>query len=107
MIFIVVKFPVRPEYAEEWPALVEPFTLATRAEPGNLWFEWSRSVEDPGTYVLVEAFQDDAAGAHVNSDHFRAAMEQMRPLVLRAPEIVSTVIEGTAGWSRMGELGLD
>lgn len=107
MIFIVVKFPVKPEYADEWPSRVEAFTRATREEPGNLWFEWSRSVEDPNTYVLVEAFQDDAGAAHVNSDHFREAMETMRPLVQRAPQIVSTVIEGADGWSKMGELGID
>ncbi|GAA3219305.1 putative quinol monooxygenase [Actinocorallia longicatena] len=107
MIFIVVKFAVKPEHAEEWPSRVEAFTQATRAEPGNLWFEWSRSLDDPDTYVLVEAFQDDAAAAHVGSAHFAEAMETMRPLVQRAPEIVSTTIPGTTGWSRMGELGLD
>jgi quinol monooxygenase YgiN len=42
------------------------FTEATRAEPGNLWFEWSRSLDDPMEYVLVEAFRDgDAGAAHV------------------------------------------
>lgn len=107
MIFIVVKFPVKPEYADEWPKHVSAFTEATRAEPGNLWFEWSRSVEDPDTYVLVEAFRDDAAAAHVDSDHFRAALETMRPLVRRTPDIVSTSIEGADGWSAMGELGID
>lgn len=107
MIFIVVKFPVKPEYAEEWPQHVAAFTKATRAEPGNLWFEWSRGVEDPNTYVLVEAFQDDAAAAHVNSAHFKAALDTMRPLVRRTPEIVSTTIEGADGWSAMGELKID
>ncbi|MEU8886417.1 putative quinol monooxygenase [Streptomyces sp. NPDC048442] len=104
MIFIVVKFPVKPEYADSWMRHVEAFTTATRAEPGNLWFQWSRSVEDPNEYVVVEAFQDDAAGAHVDSDHFRAAMETMRPLLRHTPEIVSTTIEGASGWSEMGEL---
>ncbi|MFJ6697644.1 putative quinol monooxygenase [Streptomyces sp. NPDC091272] len=104
MIFIVVKFPVKPEYADSWPQHVEAFTAATRAEPGNLWFQWSRNVEDPNEYVVVEAFQDDAAEAHVNSDHFRAAMETMRPLLRHTPEIVSTMIEGQTGWSEMGEL---
>ncbi|MFI0979243.1 putative quinol monooxygenase [Streptomyces sp. NPDC021093] len=104
MIFIVVKFPVKPEYADSWPQHVEAFTAATRAEPGNLWFDWSRSVADANEYVLVEAFQDDAAEAHVTSDHFRAAMEDMRPLLRRTPEIVSTTIEGATGWSAMGEL---
>ncbi|MGW7412822.1 putative quinol monooxygenase [Streptomyces sp. NPDC054863] len=104
MIFIVVKFPVKPEYADSWMQHVEAFTTATRAEPGNLWFDWSRSVADANEYVLVEAFQDDAAEAHVTSDHFRAALETMRPLLRHTPEIVSTTIEGATGWSEMGEL---
>ncbi|MFD5099776.1 putative quinol monooxygenase [Streptomyces albidochromogenes] len=107
MIFIVVKFPVKPEYADAWPQHVAAFTEATRAEPGNLWFEWSRGVEDPNTYVLVEAFRDDAAAAHVNSSHFRAALDTMRPLVRRTPDIVSTSVEGADGWSAMGELRID
>ena len=56
MIFIVVKFPVKPEYTEKWLDLTRDFTEATRAEPGNKWFEWSRSVEEPNEFVLVEAF---------------------------------------------------
>jgi hypothetical protein len=32
MIFIVVKFAVRPEVADQWLARVAPFTAATRAE---------------------------------------------------------------------------
>ncbi|WP_433547788.1 putative quinol monooxygenase [Streptomyces sp. CA-294286] len=104
MIFIVVKFPVKPEYVDSWREHVDAFTTATRAEPGNLWFEWSRSVEDPNEYVLVEAFQDDAAEAHVTSDHFRAGLDAMRPLLRRTPRIVSTTIEGATDWSDMGEL---
>ncbi|MCS0636368.1 antibiotic biosynthesis monooxygenase [Streptomyces sp. LP05-1] len=107
MIFIVVKFPVKPEHVDEWPEKVAEFTRATRSEPGNLWFEWSRSLAEPDTYVLVEAFQDDAGEAHVTSDHFRAGLETMRPLLTRTPEIVSTTIEGATGWSAMGELQID
>ena len=44
MILIVVKFPIKPEFADEWPELSREFTEATRAEPGNMWFDWSRSV---------------------------------------------------------------
>src|SRR5690606_24493210 len=70
MYFIVVKFPVKPGHAEQWPEIVREYTEATRAEPGNKWFEWSRSLEDPNEFVLVEAFEDDGAGPHVQSDHF-------------------------------------
>ena len=101
MIFIVVKFPVKPEYAEKWLDLTRDFTEATRAEPGNKWFEWSRSVEDPNEFVLVEAFEDDGAAAHVNSAHFAQAMTDMRPAL-----IISRQIDGD-GWDAMGELNIE
>ena len=68
---IVVKLETKPDWTDRWLDLVHEFTTATRAEPGNLWFEWSRSVEEPNTFVLVEAFTDEGAGPHVNSDHFK------------------------------------
>jgi quinol monooxygenase YgiN len=104
MIFIVVKFPVRPEKADSWMALVEDFTNATRAEPGNLFFDWSRSVDDPNEFVLLEAFRDAAAGeAHVQSEHFKAAMESMPDAIADTPKIVNVTLEQD-GWSRMAEL---
>ena len=69
MIFITAKFRVLPEHADRWPEITAEFTRATRAEPGCLWFDWSRSLDDPTEYVLVEAFRDgDAGAAHVQSD---------------------------------------
>ena len=106
MILIVVKFKVKPEWTERWPELTADFTAATRSEPGNLWFDWSRSLEDPNEYVLVEAFKDDAAGAHVNSDHFKQAMKDMVQALVETPRIINTVIDGE-DWSRMGELTVD
>ena len=86
--------------------LVADFTAATRAEPGNLWFEWSRSVEDPATYVLVEAFTEEGAGAHVSSEHFQQAMVDLRQGVGATPQIVSRQVEGS-GWDVMGEITVD
>ncbi|MGV9880555.1 putative quinol monooxygenase [Streptomyces sp. NPDC003006] len=104
MIFIAVKFTVRPEHSDSWIERTAAFTAATRAEPGNVFFEWSRSVEDPNQFVLLEAFADgDAGAAHVGSDHFKAAMETMAEAIATVPEIVNTEIPGT-GWSRMAEL---
>jgi hypothetical protein len=45
MIFIVVKFETRPDWTRRWPGLVERFTVATWAEPGNLWFDSARRLE--------------------------------------------------------------
>ena len=106
MYFIVVKFKARPEHTDTFLDGVDEFTQATRKEPGNLWFEWSRSVEEPDTFVLVEAFTDDGAGPHVNSDHFKKAMVDLKPLIAETPKIVSRQVEGD-GWGEMGELQVD
>lgn len=103
MILINVKFPVKPEHADAWPEIVRPFTEATRAEPGNRWFEWSRSVDEPSTYVLIEAFDDDGAEPHVNSAHFRAMQEEFPQYLAATPEIISERVESD-GWGPMGEL---
>jgi quinol monooxygenase YgiN len=106
MYLIVVKFETKPDWTERWPDLVAGFTAATRQEPGNLWFEWSRSVEEPHVFVLVEAFTDDGAGPHVSSPHFARAMEELRPALASTPRIVSRQVEGS-GWDTMGELQVD
>lgn len=106
MIFIVAKFAVRPEHRDTWLAQVEGFTRATRQEPGNLWFEWSRSVEDPDHFVLVEAFADTEAGrAHVSSGHFKTACAQLPALLAATPQIVHVEVPGT-GWSELGEMAV-
>ena len=106
MIFIVVKFDVRPDKVDGWMDHVADFTAATRAEAGNLWFEWSRSVEKPNEFVLVEAFEDDAAVAHVSSDHFKAFTSSTAEWLTATPKIVSRQVEGD-GWDEMGEISVD
>ncbi|MCC3769989.1 putative quinol monooxygenase [Streptomyces sp. UNOC14_S4] len=104
MIFIVVKMNVRPEYRDKWLDLVGDFTRATREEPGNLFFEWSKSVDNPNQFVLVEGFASREAGdAHVNSAHFKEAMDNMAEAIATTPQIVSTEAPGN-GWSAMAEL---
>ena len=107
MILIVVKFKVKPDWSERWMEHVHAFTEATRAEPANLWFDWSRSVDDADEWVLVEAFEDDGAVPHVTSDHFKAAIEQLPQALAETPRIINTTIEGATDWSRMAEMQVD
>ena len=106
MYFIVVKWETKPEWTDRWMELVREYTESTRAEPGNLWFEWSRSVEDEHTFVLVEAFTDDGAGPHVNSPHFAQAMKDLPQALASTPKIVSRQVEGQ-GWDELGEITVD
>jgi quinol monooxygenase YgiN len=104
MIFITAKFRVRPEHADSWPAVTAAFTADTRAEPGCLWFDWSRSLDDPTEYVLVEAFRDgDAGAAHVNSAHFKQAQQDLPPHLAATPQIVSQSVDQD-DWSELGEM---
>ncbi|MGH3943152.1 MAG: putative quinol monooxygenase [Pseudonocardiaceae bacterium] len=104
MIFIVVKFTIRPDRSDDWLALVDDFTQATRREPKNIFFEWSRSVDTPHQFVLVEAFESREAGeAHVSSDHFKTAMAWIPDVISKTPEIVNVEVPGN-GWSHMAEL---
>ena len=104
MIFIVVKFKTKPEWTERFPDLVADFTADTRAEPGNMWFDWSRSLEDPTEYLLVEAFLDgDAGTAHVQSDHFKAAIAALPKYLYETPRIISQMIDQD-DWSELGEM---
>jgi quinol monooxygenase YgiN len=104
MIFIAVRFTVRPEYRDQWLDRVADFTAATRAEAGNLFFEWSVDTVDPNRFVLLEAFTSREAGVeHVDSEHFKAAMACMPDVVVMTPDIINVETPGQ-GWSRMAEI---
>ena len=104
MIFITARFRVRPEDADRWPQISAEFTAATRAEPGCVSFDWSRSLDDPTEYVLVEAFRDgEAGGAHVQSDHFKAAQTALPPYLVSTPKVVNFDLP-QSDWSELGEM---
>ncbi|GIH68336.1 putative quinol monooxygenase [Sphaerimonospora thailandensis] len=106
MIFITAKFRVRPEHAARWHEIVDEFTRATRAEPGCLWFDWSRSLDDAAEYVLVEAFRDDEAGAaHVRSEHFKQAQRTLPQYLAETPRIVNVTVP-QSDWSPLGEMAV-
>ncbi|WP_329109597.1 antibiotic biosynthesis monooxygenase [Micromonospora sp. NBC_01699] len=106
MIFITAKFRVLPEHADRWPEIAGDFTRATRGEDGCLWFDWSRSIDDPTEFVLVEAFRDgDAGAAHVQSEHFRQAQRTLPQYLAETPRIVNATVPQD-DWSPLGELAV-
>lgn len=107
MIFITARFHVRDEDADRWPEIAREFTEATRAEPGCLWFDWFRSLDDPAHYALIEAFRDEAAGAaHVASAHFAQAQRDLPPHLVATPKIVNVAVP-QSDWSELRELAVE
>lgn len=103
MILINVRFRPTPEHVEDFREQVAEFTDATRAEEGCIFFDWYRSEEDPNEYLLIEAFHDDAAAAHVNSEHFKKAQELFPTILSETPTIINTLIPGKTEWDEMAE----
>lgn len=58
MILITLKIPVRADRIEQWVPIAQQYARDVAAEEGALFFEWSRSLEDPNTFVCVEGFRD-------------------------------------------------
>lgn len=103
MIFIVVKFPIRPDRREDWLTNIKRYQDAVRAEQGNLFFDTYESIEEPNQFVVVEGFESPEAGAaHVKTDHFKDFLSWGPGVVAEVPRIIHTELEG--GWGEMGEL---
>ncbi|AWB83695.1 putative quinol monooxygenase [Corynebacterium liangguodongii] len=107
MILINVKFQPLPEHVENFRELVADFTDGSRAEEGNLFFDWYRSEEDPNEYLLVEAYVDGAAKAHVTSPHFRAAQEYLPKLLTKTPQVINHQIDGKTEWDELVEFRVE
>jgi quinol monooxygenase YgiN len=106
LIFITARFRIKPEHADAWPEISREFTEACRAEPGCLWFDWARALDDSNEYFLTEAFaDDDAAATHVQSDHFKKATSELPAYLAETPRIVNATVPGT-DWSELGEMAV-
>ena len=54
--------------------------------------------------MLIEAFRDgDAGGAHVQSDHFKAAIAALPAYLVETPRIISQMVDQD-DWSELGEI---
>ncbi len=72
MFVTLVQVRVIPDYIQEFIAASQANHAASVQEPGNLRFDVLQSPEDPGHFVLYEAYRtrQDAA-AHKETDHYR------------------------------------
>lgn len=105
MILITVKFPIRPEKTEEWLKIANDYATAVRAEEGNRFFEFSRSLDDEHEYVCIEGFADgDAGAAHMQTSHVSHFMSTMPDIVSRQPKIIYIDAPQVEGFVDMGEI---
>jgi quinol monooxygenase YgiN len=104
LIYITVKKKLKPGTADAYLEASQAYTDATRAEPGNKFYEHYRSVDDPDTILTIEAFDDAAAGeAHVNSEHFQQGDGDAKQYIAERPDILYIDLADRDDWDKMSE----
>lgn len=72
MIHVVATITIRPERREQTLAAARENIAATQQEAGCHYYDMYESVTRPGTYVVVEKWENrDALTAHMNAEHFK------------------------------------
>jgi quinol monooxygenase YgiN len=78
MAYVVAAHWRAKEGAEDrLAAVIDEMLAPSRAEPGNLFYQAQRSIEDPRLFFLYEQYADEAAyQAHLDSEHFTRLVKE-------------------------------
>ena len=80
--------------------VIEEMTAPSRAEPGNVFYQAQRSIEDPRLFYLYEQYVDEAGyEAHQSSEHFQRLVvgEAIQNLESRERSFYETMIDEAGG----------
>ncbi len=89
MFVVHGTFPIKSESAADLRSALTDLQAATRAESGNVSYEWSESVETPGTFYSIETWDSrDALENHLTTDHVKAALVHLPGWLAGAPALV-------------------
>lgn len=96
MITFIAHLRVRPENAEALEALLTEVGARTRDnEPGVVYYEFGKSVDEADTYVMIEVYRDAAAqAAHMASPWVRESLPRSASLIDGPPQVRQYVSPG-------------
>ena len=81
MLILAGTIDLHPDDIAAFLASAKIVTAASRAEPGNIAYVFSRDLDDPNRLRLFEAWKDRAAlDAHLKLPHFLAHRERISKL---------------------------
>lgn len=86
---MIAHLQVAPANAAAFEALMTHVADMTHAhEPGVAWYEWSRSVDEADTYVVIEVYRDaEVHAAHMASAWVRESLPRSAALIEGRPHI--------------------
>ena len=91
-ITVFAKWQVKDGELDKILNLFAELVNKTRQEEGNLFYTVHQSNTEPNTFMLYEAYKDEAAvAAHRASEHFQAiALGQIIPVLANREVILAT-----------------
>ena len=85
---VAITIEAKDGQSEAVGAILEGLIAPTMAEPGVKLFLPYRSPTNPSLYFLFELYVDEAAwGAHQETKHFKAAIEDLLPRVSKRERV--------------------
>ena len=89
MIGIIATLKVQEAKAAEFEAIFKDLAEQVRAnEPGNLFYQLTKSRTEPETYKVLELYKDqDALTHHGQTDYFKAGGAKMGPCMAGRPDV--------------------
>jgi quinol monooxygenase YgiN len=97
MITLIAHVRVRPEKAAAFEALISEICAKVRAhEPEVAYYAFSKSVDEPHSYVVIEVYADAAAhAAHMARNWIRDSLPRSVAMMAGAPDIRQYVSPGS------------
>lgn len=85
---VAIMLEAKEGEADALAAILREMTPPTMAEPGVKLFLPYRSPKNPALFFIFELYVDEAAwGAHEATDHFKAAIKELLPRVVRRERV--------------------
>nr|VFK56424.1 MAG: autoinducer 2-degrading protein [Candidatus Kentron sp. TC] len=92
MIVTCVSVYVKPENIDDFIEASKKNHRGSIGEPSNLRFDVLQSKDDPGRFLLYEAYEnEEGARAHKNTPHYLAWREAVEPWMEKPREGVPYV----------------
>ena len=80
MYVVSVTVFVRPEFVDAFVEATTDNAVNTRREPGNLRFDVAQGEDDPGRFLLYEAYREKGDfAAHQQTEHYLRWKEKVAP----------------------------
>jgi quinol monooxygenase YgiN len=83
MITFITHIRVRADNSAAFEALMTHVReKVCECEPGVLYYDFAKSVKNPGTYVVIEVYRDEAAhSAHMETDWVKSSIPKSTLLI--------------------------